>query len=91
MKTKPMAMRLALREEGTMWNAYVARPDTMEGAFIIGSISMRAAVEHPEIKRGFMELMKQVVAVGVEDVTGQPPDAWHDPKPAPESERGGNA
>jgi hypothetical protein len=84
-------MRLALREEGTMWNAYVAQTGTMEGAFIIGSITMKAAAEHPEIKEGFMELMKQVINVAITDILGAPPDAWHDPVSAPESERSGHS
>jgi hypothetical protein len=52
---------------------------------------MKAAAEHPEIKEGFMELMKQVINVAITDILGAPPDAWHDPVSAPESERSGHS
>lgn len=82
--------RLALRREGEWWNAYYARQDTMEGAFLIGSIRIGIATKSPEIKQAFMDLMKNVVAYGLEEVVGQVP-SWNEPQDAPESERAGNA
>jgi hypothetical protein len=83
-------IRLALRREGDFWNAYVASDDTMKGAFLIGSIAMGSVLKNPAIKEAFMELMRQVMAAGVEEATGKPPEAWFT-RPAPESERGGSA
>lgn len=89
-ETRKLAARLAFREEGTMWNAYLALPNTMKGAQLIGSISMGAVIRNSEIKHGFMEVMKAVLAEAIEDVTGQPPDTWFT-QTAPKGERGGNA
>lgn len=89
MTVEPTGVRLALRVEGKFWNAYVAKADTMEGAFQIGSIAM-AAVENREIKHAFMNLMQQVIADALKSrgITTEWP---FDPQPAPESERAGNA
>jgi len=89
-KTKTIGIRLALRREGALWNAYVANEGTMDRAFLIGSIALGAVTAHPEIKDGFMQLMKQVLAVAVEDVIGKPLAEWEE-KPAPEHERSGHS
>lgn len=85
-----MQVRLALREEGKFWNAYLALADTMDGAKLIGSISMGAVKKNPEAKAAFMALMQQILGDAVEDVTGEQPKKW-DIGPAPEAERSGNA
>lgn len=85
-----MKIRLALREEGSFWNAYLAMSDTMDGAKLIGSIMIGAARKNPEIKAAFQALMQQVLADAIEDVTGEAPDKW-DVQRGPESERAGNA
>jgi hypothetical protein len=85
-----MKIRLALREEGNSWNAYMALTDTMEGAKLIGSIAAGAIHKDPEIKNDFMDLMKRVLALAIKETTGEAPDFWRT-GPAPESERGGNA
>jgi hypothetical protein len=85
-----MKVRLALREEGPSWNAYMALPDTMKDAKLIGSIAMGAVRKNPEIKDGFMKLMQMVLADAVEAVTGEAPEAW-DIGPAPEAERAGHS
>jgi len=78
--------RLALREEGNMWNAYYAMPDTMVDAIWLGSIAMRF-VQKEERKDAFMELMKQAVADVIEYTHGARP-TWPDkPTKAPEHER----
>jgi len=51
---------LAYRVEGDMWVAYFARPDTMDGAIMLGSIALLAMVEHPVRKRQFIHLMEQL-------------------------------
>jgi hypothetical protein len=84
-----MKVRVAFREEGTFWNAYMALPDTMENARLIGSISMGAVRQSPEIKDAFMDVMKRVLALAIEGATGEVPDHWITEK-APESERSGH-
>lgn len=85
-----MKVRLALREEGPFWNAYMALPDTMKDAKLIGSIAMGAVRANPEIKDGFMKVMQQVLAHAIESVTGESPGEW-DVGPAPEADRAGHS
>jgi hypothetical protein len=83
-------LRIALRQEGKFYNAYAASGDTMQGAFLLGSIAMGAVQKHPVIKEAFIDLMKQVVATGIKETTGEVLEEWFT-RPAPESERGGSA
>jgi hypothetical protein len=76
MKTKKMAIRLAFREQGDFWNAYLALPDTLDGAELIGSIKMGPIRNSPEIRNAFMAVMKQILTEAIEDVTGVTPDTW---------------
>lgn len=80
--------RLAMRREGTLWVAYYALNDTMEGALFLGSIRMVAVEYHPQRKETFMALMREMVSDILEQSTGQRP-SWKDARPAPEHERGG--
>lgn len=80
--------RLAFRHEGHWWNAYVAPPDTMQGALLIGSIAM-AGVQRKDRKEAFMRLMRDVHADLIEGATGKRPE-WLEPEPAPEHERAGH-
>jgi hypothetical protein len=82
--------RLALRVEGTMWCAYYAMPDTMDGALFLGSIRLQF-VEDAERKLVFMALMKEAVGDILEENTGERPQWPEGEQPAPEHERGGNA
>lgn len=84
-----MKMRLAMRVEGTYWNAYVAEEGTMTSAVLLGSIAM-AAVHDKERKQRFMDLMQdsmadQMKALGA-DIQG-----WNAPVRALETERAGHA
>lgn len=82
-------IRLAFRQEGVMWNAYIARMESMDGAAIIGSISMDAISGDDAIKKQYIALMKTVLTKFInqrgQDVTGFIEQA------APEHERAGNA
>ena len=89
-KTKPMNIRLAFREEGELWNVYLALPNTLVGAKHVGSIAMGSVKKYPDIKNDFMALMKRVLANAVEEMTGNPPDDWEERR-APKGERSGNA
>jgi hypothetical protein len=77
--------RLALRHEGSMWNAYYALPDTMDGAVFLGSIQI-AFVQNEARKKAFMALMQEAVG----DILGETIGArltWPGPQPGPEHER----
>lgn len=80
--------RLAMRHEGTWWNAYYALPGTMEGSFLLGSIQMRF-VQQTERRDAFLALMKEALADLMEERLGHRPDMRE--QPAPESERSGHA
>lgn len=85
-----MQIRLALREEGAFWNAYLALPHTMDDAKLIGSIAIGAVRKNPEVKSAFMAVMQQVLADGIEEITGEQPTEWN-VGPAPEPERSGHS
>jgi F0F1-type ATP synthase membrane subunit a len=89
--SKTKVGRLAMRQEGTMWNAYYALSDTMKGAIPIGSIAMNAVRGNPERKDAFMGMMAEFVAEMLKEATGADVVDMTDVHPAPEHERGGNA
>lgn len=89
MSEKVKIGRLAMRKEGTLWVAYYADNDTMEGALWLGAIHMGAA-SIPEYKERFMALMRDVVSHIITDATDATPD-WGGPESAPEHERSGEA
>ena len=84
------AGRLAMRYEGSMWNAYFALPQSMEGAVLIGSIAMRAIVDNDDRKKAFMQMMWSVVADILEEKIGVRP-THGDVQAAPEHERAGHS
>jgi hypothetical protein len=85
-----MKIRLALREEGSFWNAYLASPDTMEGAKLIGSIMIGAVRKNPQLKDAFREIMQQALADSVQEITGKAPE-FDVVGPAPQHERAGHS
>lgn len=82
--------RLAFRSEGEFWVAYLAKPDTMEGAERLGSILLRAVAHDEKRKQAFMSLIQEMIDDAVLRVTGKAIEGWSEPVPAPEAERGGN-
>jgi hypothetical protein len=87
-KLVEMPIRLALREEGTLWNAYLAESESMSGAVLLGSIKM-SVVKASEIhKQAFKDLMTAVVADAIKEVIGLEPIFAE--RGAPESERSGH-
>ncbi|MGY3366132.1 hypothetical protein ACVWZL_003257 [Bradyrhizobium sp. GM2.4] len=81
--------RLAMRHEGTMWNAYYAQNETMDGAILLGSVAMRFVAD-ADRKTAFMDMMRDAVADVIKEKTGQRP-TWPDgPQAAPERERAGH-
>ncbi len=85
-----MKLRVALREEGASWNAYIAEVGTMEGAVLIGSIGIGAVKANPDFKDRFIELMKDVFADGLARSMGVSVEKW-DIASAPQHERAGHA
>jgi hypothetical protein len=89
-KVRKLPIRLALRQEGDWWNAYIAQQDTMTDAHLIGSILIGPVRGDRKLKQRFMDLMTDVMAMAVEEITGRKPDHT-EVQEAPESERSGNA
>jgi len=85
-----MKLRLALRAEGQAWNAYIAQEHSMENAFFIGSIPLHVVHQDERIAEDFINLMQRVMAISIKEACGKEPTEWVI-KPAPESERPGNA
>jgi hypothetical protein len=83
-KSQPWG-RLAMREEGTTWNAYYTMPDTMTGAIWLGGIAMQF-VEDESRRKIFLNLMQEAVADLLEEMTGERP-TWLASQLAPEFER----
>ncbi len=82
--------RLAMRVEGNNWTAYYAAPDSMDGALLLGSISMAAVTNNTERKQAFMNMMRDIVSDHIEKEIGTRPE-WGGPESAPEHERTGSA
>ena len=86
---REMPFRLALRVEGKFWNAYLAKYDTMDDATLLGSILMTLVDNDAKRRRVFIDLMSEALADAIEQIVGVKPDMVE--RPAPESERAGNA
>ena len=85
-----MNMRLAMRQEGMWWNAYLAERDSMNNAIHLGSIRM-ALVENQDVKNAFLDAMKVALTAVAKDLTGLRLTWPNPPEPASESERSGHA
>lgn len=83
--------RLAMRVEGDLYNAYYALPNTMEGAILLASVKMALIQASPELKTGFMMMMRVAASVLIHEATGLMPIWPDEPTPAPEHERTKNA
>jgi len=81
--------RIALRREGKNWNAYYARPDTMDGAIWLASIRMDLVEGDPRVKAGFMDLVRTVVDGIVRELLWTDEIGW-ETRPAPEHEKAGH-
>ena len=85
--TDKMIGRLALRQEGNVWVAYYALPDTMHDAVSLGSIRIAIIEGSPKRRQAFLDIMRDVVGDIIEEGFGRRPDI-HKNKPAPFWERG---
>ena len=80
--------RLAIRHEGKMVNAYLAKTETMEGATLLGSLVLSLA-SNPETFEQWKQFMKDAFAVAIKEALGA--TVTHmDEQPAPEHERSGH-
>jgi hypothetical protein len=85
---RELGLRLAFRERGDRWVAYIAAGDSMDGAQELGSIAIGAVTRDPALKQGFMDLMKRVLEAGIAEVGGGVViDHWEAPVKAEEAER----
>ncbi len=87
---QPMSIRLAFREEGKWWNAYLAPMGSMVGATRVGSVRMNIVRSDSAAKEAFMAAKKVALATTIKGVIGVEPTEW-ETRQAPESERSGNA
>jgi len=86
-KKTEMPFRLALRQEGPMWNAYLAPAGSMDNALLLGSIRLSVVEKDRIAKEAFMNLMVSIVGNAVEEVLGVKPE-WVE-RGAPSYEREG--
>jgi hypothetical protein len=84
-----LPFRLALRHEGSMWNAYLADRNTMNKATLVGSIAMAAVVNNPLRKQAFQQMMTEVLSDMVEEFFGVKPEMRT--QEAPEHEKAGHS
>lgn len=68
-----MPFRIALRQEGDMWNAYLA-PEGVDNWLLLGSIRLSVVMKNRRAKDAFMKLMEDLVADVIEEVVGMRPD-----------------
>ena len=88
MSTLEKAGRIAFREEGSLWVAYYADLETMEGALYLGSVQLKLVRDSDERKSRFMELMRDGVSAILLEQGGERPVWPEQPHVAPEHERG---
>lgn len=84
------SIRLAIRSEGRMVNAYIAQTEDMAGALHIGSISRALLDMRPALFEGFKSLMVDAMTALVETGTDAKVLSVHE-QAAPEHEKAGHA
>lgn len=89
MNDKTQVARVALRQEGNAWVAYLAANETMEGALVLASMPFVLANDQ-QIKTAFMEFAR-TCAARLFEIGSLPGATFTEVMPAPEHERSGNA
>jgi hypothetical protein len=87
---RQMAMRLSFRHEGEFVNAYMAKPETMDGATLLGSMRKTLLDQSTEVWEGWKDLMRQAFGNVIKGAIGIDPE-WGGERNAPEHERSGRA
>lgn len=80
--------RIAFREKGKWWVAYLAPRHTMDGATEIGRIRMNLIQQDPMLKERFIGFIREAFNVACREALGVTPEYPKPPMPAPEHERG---
>jgi hypothetical protein len=83
-------MRLAFRHEGDFVNAYMAKPETMDGATLLGSMRKTMLDESTEVWEAWKDLMRLAFGNMIKGALGIDAE-WGDEKRASEHERSGRA
>lgn len=88
---RTLAMRLSFRVEGDFVNAYMAKPDTMDGATLLASFRKTILDQQPETWERWKDLMRDAFGGAIKDALGVDGVEWGGERPAPEHERSGRA
>ncbi|WP_374374420.1 hypothetical protein [Dongia sp.] len=81
--------RLAMRVEGEWWNAYMAPPETMEGATLLATVRMTLVAEK-DAKDVYLATVRDLFFRAAEAALGAPIDSF-ETREAPEHEKAGRA
>jgi hypothetical protein len=79
-------LRLAFRQEGEHWCAYLANPKDMQDALLLASIRLSIVTHSERHKTAFMELVKAILNDHLKGLHGIGVEDWRE-QPAPEHER----
>lgn len=90
MSGNKLMARLAFREEGKWWIAYLAKMDGMAGAVKLGSIRMNVVRGSEKTRAAFMDAMKVAFSETVMAATGEAPTEF-ETRQAPEHEKAGHS
>ena len=88
MSSNNAPFRIAIRQEGKVVNAYIAPMGTMEGALLLGSMSLAICRMDGQAFEDFKALASAFVERYIAGETGTMPSM--EVSPAPEHEKGGH-
>jgi hypothetical protein len=83
--------RVAIRSEGRMVNAYLARTGTMKDSFIVASVLRSVCEAHPEVFESFKQMASQIATGVIEEMMPGIKIDHVEIDAAPEHERAGEA
>jgi hypothetical protein len=83
-----MRVRLAFRREGEYVNAYLAPPDSMKDAMLLGTMRVAYLEQLPGAWDRWKQLMSDILKRAIGDRVGETPEMIQEK--APEHERSGN-
>jgi hypothetical protein len=79
-----LPVRLAIRREGDVVKAYLAKKDSMEGAMLLATLNEKMA-QNEELFRAWKDVMIRAVEIMVENTFDETPEMIE--RPAPGEER----
>lgn len=89
LEKQTIGVRLAIRREGKLVNAYLATAGSMDGAILMGSILRSIVARDDALWERWKAVMTDAMRNAVEDTFGQRPDVTE--RPAPPHEKAGEA